>query len=59
MLAFYLGPDCIRKLEYDEQQLIRIKKDFGGGNVQTSYDSSTPLAFEADRQRCNSAIRAN
>lgn len=38
-LASYPGPGYTRRLEYDEEQrLIRIQKDFGGGNIQTAYE---------------------
>ena len=38
-LASYPGPGHTRRLEYDEERrLIRFKKDFGGGNIQTAYE---------------------
>ena len=36
-LSSYPGPGYTRRLEYDEERrLIRIKKDFGGGNIETA-----------------------
>jgi YD repeat-containing protein len=38
-LAAYPGPGYTRLLDYDEEgRLLRIRRDHGGGNVQTAYE---------------------
>ncbi len=38
-LASFPGPGYTRLLEYDEEgRLIRIRRDYGGGNVQLAYE---------------------
>ena len=38
-VASYPGPGYTRLCEYDEEQrLIRIRRDYGGGNVQVAYE---------------------
>jgi len=38
-LASFPGPGYVRLLEYDEEgRLIRIRRDYGGGNVQLAYE---------------------
>ena len=38
-LASYPGPGYTRLLEYDEEgRLVKIKRDFGGGNISTAYE---------------------
>jgi hypothetical protein len=38
-LASFPGPGYTRLLEYDEEgRLVRIRRDYGGGNVQLAYD---------------------
>ncbi|GBC97313.1 Putative deoxyribonuclease RhsC [bacterium HR16] len=38
-LASFPGPSYTRLLEYDEEgRLIRIRRDYGGGNVQLAYE---------------------
>ena len=38
-LASFPGPGYTRRLEYDEEgRLVRIRRDYGGGNVQLAYE---------------------
>ncbi|MEJ5252194.1 MAG: hypothetical protein WHX60_09935, partial [Armatimonadota bacterium] len=38
-LSSFPGPGYVRRLEYDEEgRLIRIRRDFGNGNVQLAYE---------------------
>jgi YD repeat-containing protein len=38
-LASFPGPGYTRLLEYDEEgRLVRIRRDYGGGNVQLAYE---------------------
>ena len=38
-LASFPGPGYTRRLEYDEEgRLVRIRRDYGGGNVPLAYE---------------------